>query len=121
MCRSARYWTNSAPAAKDPSCRMASWLMSASARGRRGRVSLLGRDLPGSGQQPRRPQAEEEPADVGEEGDPATVGRGAEQPEISLDELVTAGLPASKHLILQTAPAAAALAAESRREPPGSR
>jgi len=34
--------------------------------------------------------------------------------DADLDELVVAGLPASEHIILQTAPAAAALAAESR-------
>ena len=32
--------------------------------------------------------------------------------EAALDELVAAGLPASEHLVLQPAPAAAALAAE---------
>jgi hypothetical protein len=34
--------------------------------------------------------------------------------DAALDELVAAGLPAGEHLIFQTAPAAAALAAESR-------
>ena len=63
------------------------------------------------------------PAAIGRLGKLADAGvtvtiRGG---DAALGELVTAGLPASKHLILQTAPAAAALAAESRREPPGSR
>jgi hypothetical protein len=42
-----------------------------------------GRDLPGSGQQPRSPHAEEEPADVGEEGDPAAVAEALNSPKLA--------------------------------------
>src|SRR5262249_15831878 len=42
----------------------------------------------GWGRERGGPEGEEKRADVGEEGDPAAVGRGAEQPEVTLDELV---------------------------------
>jgi len=50
----------------------------------------LGDDLPGSGEDSCRQQAEDEAADMGEEGDAGPVRRGAEQPEVRLDELVQA-------------------------------
>jgi len=53
-----------------------------------GASSLGGRGPSGPDQEPCRRQAEDEPADVGEERDAAPVRRGAEQPEVRLDELV---------------------------------
>ena len=53
-----------------------------------GTLLRLRDDPSGSGEDPRRHQAEQEAADVGEEGHAAAVGRGAEQPEVGLDELV---------------------------------
>ena len=46
-----------------------------------------GTDSARAEQEPGDEDAEEEAADVGEEGDPAAVGRRAEQPEVRLEQL----------------------------------
>src|SRR5215471_18023105 len=56
----------------------------------RARVLLLRlwRDPASPSQEPGHERTEREAADVGEESDAAAVRRGAEQPEVRLDELV---------------------------------
>src|SRR6478736_8928061 len=55
---------------------------------RRGMPLLHGCCLSRPGEEPCYQQAEDEPADVGEERHAAPVRRGAEQPEARFDELV---------------------------------
>ena len=55
---------------------------------RRGMPLLSGCCLSRPGEEPCYQQAEDEPADVGEERHAAPVRRGAEQPEARFDELV---------------------------------
>ena len=51
-------------------------------------AAVSGSDLPGARERQRGDDAEDEPADMGEERNASAVGRGAEESEVCLDQLV---------------------------------